>query len=369
MKVEFLDGSTLADKLHQLVKRSDSLDIAMAYVKISGLRTLLKGADFLLKRNGSIRVVFGLSTRYAITDKESAQALFDLSKEENVIVKRWNDPGFHPKLLIFHGNPTSIVIGSSNLTEAAQSGNAEANILVVDPEPTLLEDVNRFFSYYFDPAPLLKRKDIEKYEQRMAKKTSTISYGPFNEDTLPSPMQRKQELLNIRPNHIWKIAPGKNARNWKEWAQAIDDDGEGAVAIGWNEVGTLKRFKSRDELKEAVRVAAENIWNKEWGRNTNVEYVTDQLWTFKTELNKNDVFIVYSESRVLGIAELNDHPEYSFNESGPIEFAHQMKVKYRWYKQWPGRADQRIIDTLGKQGTLKIVDETWLWNYLLKKLP
>ena len=369
MKVHFLDGPALADKLPQLVQRSTSLDIAMAYVKISGLRTLMKSANSLLRRDRPLRIVFGLSSRYAITDKESAHALLDLSKEENVTVRKWNHCGFHPKLLIFHGNPTSIVVGSANLTEAAQSTNAEANILIEDPEPQVLKDAEQFFAHYFNTAPALKRKDVEKYERRVTKRNENSSFGALNEDNLPSPMQRRHELASMKPNKIWKIAPGKDARCWDEWVQAIDEDGEGIVAIGWNEVGSLDNFKTKEELREAVAKTAEEIWNKEWDTQTDVEYTTKHLWTFRHEILKGDVFIVYSESRVLGIAEVEEQPEYIYEDSGAISYAHQIRVKYRWYKQWPQRADQRIIDTLGKQGTLKLVEENWLWNHLLKNLP
>ncbi len=369
MKVEFLDGPALADRLPALVGRSTRLDVAMAYVKISGLRTLLKSTDSLLKRKGLFRIVFGLSGRYAITDKESAQTLLDLSKENNVTVKKWNHSGFHPKLFIFYGIPTFIVVGSANLTEAAQSTNAEANIMIEDPEPQVLKDAERFFSHYFDTAPLLKRKDVEKYERRVNQRAETTRYGTLNEDNLPSPMQRKHELANIKPNRIWKIAPGKDARCWDEWVQAIDEDGEGIVAIGWNEVGDLSNFRNKDAIRRAVDRAAEEIWDREWNTRTDVEYTTKQLWAFRYGISKGDIFIVYSESRVLGVAEVEGQPEYTYEDSGPISYAHRIRVKYRWYKQWPQRADQRIIDTLGKQGTLKLVEETWLWNYLLKTLP
>ncbi|MGA3191409.1 MAG: phospholipase D-like domain-containing protein [Candidatus Bathyarchaeia archaeon] len=369
MKVEFLDGPALAYKLPALLQRSSSLDVAMAYVKIGGLQTLMKSVNSLLKRNGSFRIVFGLSSRYAITDKESAQALLNLSKQNNVIVRKWNSCGFHPKLLIFHGNPTSIVVGSANLTEPAQSTNAEANILVEDPEPEVIKNAEQFFSDYFDTAPPLKRKDVDKYERRFTQRTETTPYGTSNEDDLPSPRLRRYELESMRPNKIWKIAPGKDANCWDEWVQAIDEDGEGIVAMGWNEIGNLGNFKTKDQLREAVDKTAEEIWNKIWPRETDVNYTTKQLWAFRNEISKGDVFIVYSESRVLGIAEVEAEPEYMYEETGRISYAHRIKVKYRWYKQWPGRTDQRIVDTLGKQGTLKLVEEAWLWKYLLKTLP
>jgi len=233
MKVEFLDGPALADKIVWLAHRSHRLDIAMAYVKIGGLRTIQKGIDSLIEKNGLVRIVFGLSTRHSITDKISAKALLELSKNDKVLVKKWDDPGFHPKLMIFYGNPISIVVGSANLTVAAQSGNAEANILIEDPEPKLLKDTETFFSYYFDPASLLKRKDVQKYEKHYSKKVLMSSYKSLDEDNMPSPMQRKHGLSSIRLNNVWKIAPGRDANCWKdEWLQTIDEDGEGVVAIG-----------------------------------------------------------------------------------------------------------------------------------------
>ncbi len=367
--MQFLDGPSLANRLPRLVRTSAKIDIAMAYVKISGLRTLMKNAESLLNRGGSLRIVFGLSTRHGITDKESAESLLQLSSQRNVHVKKWNHCGFHPKLLIFHGNPTFIVVGSANLTEAAQSTNAEANILVEDPDPQVLKDAEKFFTYYFDSAPILRRKDVEAYKHRIIQRNKTTPAGTTKEDELPSPPQRKHELSEMRPNNVWKIAPGRDARCWDEWVQAIDEDEEGIVAIGWNETGSLNNFKSYEALREMVAKRAEELWNKEWETTTNVKYATDQLWAFRNNIKKGDVFIVYSESRVLGVAEVTAESKYRYEKAGPISYAHQINVKYRWYKQWPQRADQRIIDTLGKQGTLRLVKEKWLWDYLINKLP
>ena len=112
-KVSFLDGPSLANRLYDLLLGCTQLDVAMAYVKIGGLRTLLKNADTMIERNVPIRIVFGLSSRQGITDRESAEELLDLSHRKNITVKKWNNCGFHPKLLILHGNPSSIIVGSS----------------------------------------------------------------------------------------------------------------------------------------------------------------------------------------------------------------------------------------------------------------
>jgi len=367
MQVSFLDGPSLADKLPKLMDSCTELDIAMAYVKISGLRTLLKNVEAFLKRGASLRIVFGLSSRQGITDKESAEFLSKLSKRNNVDVRRFNHSGFHPKLFIFNGGRPCIVVGSANLTEAAQSTNAEANVLVEDADPQLLRDTLAFFEYYFNLAPKLKRRDIDLYKPRERIGDRVFIGGP-KEDYFPSPLRRRDELENMRPNKIWKIAPGRDACYWEEWVSEIDDDGEGMVAIGWD-VGNLEDFGSYESLKEAVEQKANDNWNINWGRKTKVKYVADQLWTFKTAVSKEDVFIVYSESRILGVAEVTSKSNYQYKGNESISYEHQINVTYRWYNAWPKRADDKIVETLGKQGTLKLVEEEWFWDYLLQKLP
>jgi len=51
------------ERLPRLMNSCTEPDIAMAYVKISGLRILLKNADAFLKRGASLRIVFGDSSK------------------------------------------------------------------------------------------------------------------------------------------------------------------------------------------------------------------------------------------------------------------------------------------------------------------
>jgi HKD family nuclease len=368
MKVSFLDGPSLAKKLHDLFSSWSQLDVAMAYVKIGGLRTLLKNTDALIKRNAPIRIVFGLSSKQGITDKKSVQELLNLSHQKNVAVKKWNNCGFHPKLFIFHGNHPSIVVGSSNLTEAAQSTNAEANVLIEDADSQLMQEATAFFERYFNAAPILKRQHVNTYKPK--------PYGggaggrdTFKEDKLPLPSGNRIGLETIKPKTLWKIAPGKDANCWDEWLNLIDEDGEGIVAMGWDEVGDLRNFTSADSLKQEVLRIAENVWNPVSERKTDVNYVTDQLWAFKTAFASNDIIIVYSESRVLGIAEVTSKSTYRYKETKGVSYAHQMNVRYWWYKDWPKRAEDRIVMTLGKQGTLRRIKENWIGLIYLRHFP
>jgi hypothetical protein len=281
-------------------------------------------------------------------------------------------PGFHPKLLIFHGNPSFIVVGSANLTWAAQSKNVEANLLVEDPGEELMKDSREFFEHCFSKAPRLTRRHVERYKKRTAKIAVQPPRERSDEDELPLPPRTKAELESIkRGAAVWKIAPGKDADRWHEWFENIDDDGEGIVAMGWNEVGSLDRFETYEDLKEEVVRTAHNKWDKESERKTKVKYVTDQLWTFgpaSRSFREGDVFVVYSECKVQGVAVMTRDSKYQFQTLRDISFAHQINVKYRWYKQRPHRADERVIDALGKQGTLMLIEQPEFLPYLLSTL-
>jgi 5-methylcytosine-specific restriction protein B len=46
---------------------------------------------------------------------------------------------------------------------------------------------------------------------------------------------------------VWKIAPGENARLWEQFLK------QGYIGIGWQELGDLGRFKTRDEYIQAMK--------------------------------------------------------------------------------------------------------------------
>lgn len=57
-----------------------------------------------------------------------------------------------------------------------------------------------------------------------------------------------QAILDLSSNNnekqYWLYAPGENAYLWDEFYQ------EGIMALGWDEIGDLSQFKSRDEIKK-----------------------------------------------------------------------------------------------------------------------
>jgi len=187
MRISFVDAPSFANRLKNLFSNCTKLDVAMAYVRIGGLKTFLNALNdsALIKENKPVRIVFGLSSFQGITDKKSAEMLLRISrKQKNVIVKKYDNPGFHPKLMIFHGEPNRILVGSSNLTEGAQSKNAEANVIVEDPDSKFMKDAVEFFETYFDNAPHLERMHVESYTPRY-RVINRIGQESSRQDELP----------------------------------------------------------------------------------------------------------------------------------------------------------------------------------------
>lgn len=209
MKVSFVEASSLRENLKNLFLNCNELDVAVAYVKIRGLETFLDLLEqsTLLKEEKPIRIVFGMSPFQGITDKESAKRLLELSqKYKNVAVKMWDDPRFHPKLMIFHGDPDRIMVGSSNLTGGAQSRNAEANVFVEDPEREFMKDATKFFETCFNDAPQLEQGHIDRYTPPSHVRTGSGKHPPSPVSNWPfrsghSPISRKHG--DERGAHKW----------------------------------------------------------------------------------------------------------------------------------------------------------------------
>ena len=244
MKTYFLDGPSLAERLPWLAKRCGGLDVAMAYVKERGLETLWYGVNSLVRKGGHLRIVFGLAERLGITDWKAAERLLKLSnRHANVVVRKLNNGGFHPKLFIFHGSPSYLVVGSANLTGAAQSTNAEANLVVRDPSEELMNDAQGFFDRNFACAPELKLADVQAYKRRV--KSNPLPAGLTGSCGDPLPAGPNPQPTNRKFQHgarIWKIAPGKDGKGWPDWEREIGEDGEGFVAMGWDGVSSLERI-------------------------------------------------------------------------------------------------------------------------------
>lgn len=110
----------------------DSLDVAVAWVRASGMAHLSKRLEHFLGHGGQLCFTVGIDLRN--TTKEGLQALLALEKHGNCKTYVYhNEAGsiFHPKLYLFRNEEEArLIVGSNNLTESGLYSNVEAGLQV-----------------------------------------------------------------------------------------------------------------------------------------------------------------------------------------------------------------------------------------------
>jgi HKD family nuclease len=115
----------------------DSLDIAVAWVRASGMAHLSEGLSNFLRNGGGLSVIVGIDLQN--TTKEGLQALLDLEQHggcETFVYHNEAGGVFHPKLYLFRNEEEArLIVGSNNITESGLYINVEAG-LQVDTKPS-----------------------------------------------------------------------------------------------------------------------------------------------------------------------------------------------------------------------------------------
>ncbi len=127
----------------------------------------------------------------------------------------------------------------------------------------------------------------------------------------------------------WIYAPGDNSSKWDEFYS------QGIMAIGWDELGDLKQYPSKDSMKAKMK----QVYGEEYSYKNSAH----ATWQFANELHPDD--IVYAKKgmhKVVGRGVVES--EYSFDASRK-EFRHVHKVKWTHNGEWdhPGQA---VLKTL-----------------------
>lgn len=111
---------------------------------------------------------------------------------------------------------------------------------------------------------------------------------------------------------FWQISPGRKERKlWPEFSK------NNIIAIGWDDLGDLRKYSSIDEVEKEIR----RRWNE--GYNS-----ARSCWYFSRHIKKNDIVVAkYGASKeIYGIGKVTK--EYNFNDEREI-FKHVIGV--HWY--------------------------------------
>ncbi len=110
----------------------DSLDIAVAWVRSSGMAHLSNRLINFLSHGGQLSVIVGIDLRN--TTREGLQALLNLEQHgrcETYVYHNEAGSIFHPKLYLFRNEEEArLIVGSNNITESGLYVNVEAGLQV-----------------------------------------------------------------------------------------------------------------------------------------------------------------------------------------------------------------------------------------------
>lgn len=126
----------------------------------------------------------------------------------------------------------------------------------------------------------------------------------------------------------WIYSPGENASKWKEFCE------KGIMALGWEELGDLRAYDSRDEIKEKLQ---------EQDADSSCINSSLATWQFANEMKVGDVvFVKKGMYKVIGRGVVSG--DYEFDESR-IDYNHIRKVKWTHDGEWkhPGQAVMKTL--------------------------
>lgn len=179
-------------------------DLAVAFIKTTGLRLLLPDLESMVEAGAPQRVRVLTSDYLDITDPEALRLLLLLQERgAEVRVYTTQEGSFHLKAYIFAKMDGQLLaagtafIGSSNISRQALQDGLEWNYRVVYPGDTgFLEARQRFEELLVHPKTVaLSDAWIEAYEQRRLPPSRSIAPGSHEQEAPPEPTKIQHEAL------------------------------------------------------------------------------------------------------------------------------------------------------------------------------
>lgn len=192
-------------KLCQAIKASDRIDMAVAFVKTTGLNLLFPDLVSALQRESDPARIRILTSDYLdITDTEALRKLV-LLHDHGAEVRVYQSQGssFHLKAYLFAGHVENqqmwgrAFIGSSNISRQALQDGLEWNYQVdFPPESGYLEAASRFEELFQHPNVVpLSDQWIDNYDKRRKPPVQSLEPGSDEKQEVPSPNAVQSEAL------------------------------------------------------------------------------------------------------------------------------------------------------------------------------
>ncbi len=123
---------------------------------------------------------------------------------------------------------------------------------------------------------------------------------------------------DVETVHYWIYAPGDGAVYWEEFYNA------GIMGIGWDEIGDLNGFLTKEEMKKAMK--------KTYDQNKSHKNAAHATWQFAHEMKVGDiVFVKKGMHLIVGKGEVES--DYIF-DSNREDYKNVRKVKWTHKGEW-----------------------------------
>ena len=184
-----------------------------------------------------------------------------------------------------------------------------------------LELIDKFKEYFTSNGAIVKNfKELSQ--------VAWVYANEVNEQEKNEKKLQKQEDDNNSVRY-WLYAPGHGASEWQKFYK------KGIMAIGWDEIGDLTQYASKDEIKQALKTKI----------NPNYTYRNDAhaLWQFSREMKPGDVvFVKKGKFALIGRGVVQS--KYYFDPKIK-DYCNVCKVKWTHNGEWkhPGHATMKTL--------------------------
>lgn len=133
------------------------------------------------------------------------------------------------------------------------------------------------------------------------------------------------DLAEPRARHYWLYSPGAQASEWPEFSTSE------IMALGWDEIGDLSAFSSREALREELSID---------GSSSSPTNDVRALWQFQNEMAVGDiVFAKRGRKKIIGRGEITSVARH---EAERPSFRHVRSVEWTHIGSWEHPGDAAI---------------------------
>lgn len=160
------------------------------------------------------------------------------------------------------------------------------------------ENIRYCYEQTGEPLQELCEQCEQLYEQVKDEKEDKISFGDdIFKDIIPKTQKGMGNAENRRNVRYWLYSAGENSKNWEE------DYRQGIMAIGWDKLGDLSQFSSKEEMRQKMKTI--------YGQGFSYRNQVHATWQFAKEIQIGDiVFVKRGRTKIIGKGIVSGEYEY-----------------------------------------------------------